>query len=144
MLQFLQEEYGRTSSTRLLKEIQEAKKHIPQLQEQLSKATGCTQVKRGCQAALGRILGGWWWSGQAGVAWTGRLHALELTFGVGCRTLWCQSGCGVDFTVGSQLICEKTALRTSASNDVFIICQCNLKYTHEVILGSVKQFCFRF
>ncbi|NXY03859.1 ARHGC factor, partial [Pteruthius melanotis] len=42
-LQFLQEEYSRTSSTRLLKEIQEAKKHIPQLQEQLSKATGCTQ-----------------------------------------------------------------------------------------------------
>ncbi|XP_039940903.1 rho guanine nucleotide exchange factor 12 isoform X2 [Hirundo rustica] len=42
-LQVLQEEYGRTPSTRLLKEIQEAKKHIPQLQEQLSKATGCTQ-----------------------------------------------------------------------------------------------------
>lgn len=42
-LQFLQEEYSRTPSTRLLKEIQEAKKHIPQLQEQLSKATGCTQ-----------------------------------------------------------------------------------------------------
>ncbi|NWW23628.1 ARHGC factor, partial [Falcunculus frontatus] len=42
-LQFLQEEYSRTSSTRLLKEIQEAKKHIPQLQEQLSKATGCPQ-----------------------------------------------------------------------------------------------------
>ncbi|NWY14924.1 ARHGC factor, partial [Aphelocoma coerulescens] len=42
-LQFLQEEYGRTSSARLLKEIQEAKKHIPQLQEQLSKATGCSQ-----------------------------------------------------------------------------------------------------
>ncbi|XP_057897142.1 rho guanine nucleotide exchange factor 12 isoform X3 [Melospiza georgiana] len=42
-LQDLQEEYSRTPSTRLLKEIQEAKKHIPQLQEQLSKATGCTQ-----------------------------------------------------------------------------------------------------
>ncbi|NXY38123.1 ARHGC factor, partial [Pomatorhinus ruficollis] len=42
-LQVLQEEYSRTPSTRLLKEIQEAKKHIPQLQEQLSKATGCTQ-----------------------------------------------------------------------------------------------------
>ncbi|NXK94232.1 ARHGC factor, partial [Formicarius rufipectus] len=42
-LQSLQEEYGRSPTTRLLKEIQEAKKHIPQLQEQLSKATGCTQ-----------------------------------------------------------------------------------------------------
>ncbi|NXB80913.1 ARHGC factor, partial [Donacobius atricapilla] len=42
-LQVLQEEYGRSPSTRLLKEIQEAKKHIPQLQEQLSKATGCAQ-----------------------------------------------------------------------------------------------------
>ncbi|XP_066190796.1 rho guanine nucleotide exchange factor 12 isoform X1 [Sylvia atricapilla] len=42
-LQVLQEEYSRAPSTRLLKEIQEAKKHIPQLQEQLSKATGCTQ-----------------------------------------------------------------------------------------------------
>ncbi|NWY75788.1 ARHGC factor, partial [Erithacus rubecula] len=42
-LQFLQEEYSRTPSTRGLKEIQEAKKHIPQLQEQLSKATGCSQ-----------------------------------------------------------------------------------------------------
>uniref|UniRef100_A0A8C5TSN2 Rho guanine nucleotide exchange factor 12 n=1 Tax=Malurus cyaneus samueli TaxID=2593467 RepID=A0A8C5TSN2_9PASS len=42
-LQSLQEDYSRTPSTRLLKEIQEAKKHIPQLQEQLSKATGCTQ-----------------------------------------------------------------------------------------------------
>ncbi|KFV15013.1 Rho guanine nucleotide exchange factor 12, partial [Pterocles gutturalis] len=43
-LQSLQEEYSRSPTTRLLKEIQEAKKHIPQLQEQLSKATGCTQV----------------------------------------------------------------------------------------------------
>ncbi|KFZ58147.1 Rho guanine nucleotide exchange factor 12, partial [Podiceps cristatus] len=43
-LQSLQEEYSRSPSTRLLKEIQETKKHIPQLQEQLSKATGCTQV----------------------------------------------------------------------------------------------------
>uniref|UniRef100_A0A8C3VBR7 Rho guanine nucleotide exchange factor 12 n=1 Tax=Catharus ustulatus TaxID=91951 RepID=A0A8C3VBR7_CATUS len=42
-LQFLQEEYSRAPSTRGLKEIQEAKKHIPQLQEQLSKATGCSQ-----------------------------------------------------------------------------------------------------
>ncbi|KAM6107780.1 rho guanine nucleotide exchange factor 12 isoform 5-T5 [Pterocles gutturalis] len=42
-LQSLQEEYSRSPTTRLLKEIQEAKKHIPQLQEQLSKATGCTQ-----------------------------------------------------------------------------------------------------
>ncbi|XP_063274058.1 rho guanine nucleotide exchange factor 12 isoform X2 [Prinia subflava] len=42
-LQILQEDYSRTPSTRLLKEIQEAKKHIPQLQEQLCKATGCAQ-----------------------------------------------------------------------------------------------------
>ncbi|XP_009585770.1 PREDICTED: rho guanine nucleotide exchange factor 12-like, partial [Fulmarus glacialis] len=39
----LQEEYSRSPTTRLLKEIQETKKHIPQLQEQLSKATGYTQ-----------------------------------------------------------------------------------------------------
>ncbi|KFW92730.1 Rho guanine nucleotide exchange factor 12, partial [Phalacrocorax carbo] len=43
-LQSLQEEYSRSPTTRVLKEIQETKKHIPQLQEQLSKATGCTQV----------------------------------------------------------------------------------------------------
>ncbi|XP_040981292.1 rho guanine nucleotide exchange factor 12 isoform X4 [Aquila chrysaetos chrysaetos] len=42
-LQSLQEEYSRSPTTRLLKEIQETKKHIPQLQEQLSKATGCAQ-----------------------------------------------------------------------------------------------------
>ncbi|XP_008937150.1 PREDICTED: rho guanine nucleotide exchange factor 12 [Merops nubicus] len=42
-LQSLQEEYSRSPATRLLKEIQETKKHIPQLQEQLSKATGCAQ-----------------------------------------------------------------------------------------------------
>ncbi|NXN91800.1 ARHGC factor, partial [Rhinopomastus cyanomelas] len=42
-LQSLQEEYSRSPTTRLLKEIQETKKHIPQLQEQLSKATGATQ-----------------------------------------------------------------------------------------------------
>ncbi|XP_008568425.1 PREDICTED: rho guanine nucleotide exchange factor 12 isoform X2 [Galeopterus variegatus] len=42
-LQLLQEDYSRTPAQRLLKEIQEAKKHIPQLQEQLSKATGCAQ-----------------------------------------------------------------------------------------------------
>ncbi|XP_062450363.1 rho guanine nucleotide exchange factor 12 isoform X2 [Rhea pennata] len=42
-LQSLQEEYSRSPTSRLLKEIQETKKHIPQLQEQLSKATGCTQ-----------------------------------------------------------------------------------------------------
>ncbi|XP_074929626.1 rho guanine nucleotide exchange factor 12 isoform X4 [Chelonoidis abingdonii] len=42
-LQSLQEDYSRTPSPRLLKEIQETKKHIPQLQEQLSKATGSTQ-----------------------------------------------------------------------------------------------------
>ncbi|XP_037009533.2 rho guanine nucleotide exchange factor 12 isoform X3 [Artibeus jamaicensis] len=39
----LQEDYNRTPAQRLLKQIQEAKKHIPQLQEQLSKATGSAQ-----------------------------------------------------------------------------------------------------
>ncbi|XP_019573766.2 rho guanine nucleotide exchange factor 12 isoform X3 [Rhinolophus sinicus] len=42
-LQLLQEDYNRTPAQRLLKEIQETKKHIPQLQEQLSKATGSAQ-----------------------------------------------------------------------------------------------------
>ncbi|XP_049633957.1 rho guanine nucleotide exchange factor 12 [Suncus etruscus] len=42
-LQLLQEDYSRTPAQRLLKEIQETKKHIPQLQEQLSKATGSAQ-----------------------------------------------------------------------------------------------------
>ncbi|XP_012968364.1 rho guanine nucleotide exchange factor 12 isoform X2 [Mesocricetus auratus] len=42
-LQLLQEDYNRTATQRLFKEIQEAKKHIPQLQEQLSKATGSAQ-----------------------------------------------------------------------------------------------------
>ncbi|XP_048367945.1 rho guanine nucleotide exchange factor 12 isoform X3 [Sphaerodactylus townsendi] len=42
-LQSLQEDYSRTPVPRLLKEIQEAKKHIPQLQEQLYKATGSAQ-----------------------------------------------------------------------------------------------------
>ncbi|XP_036077622.1 rho guanine nucleotide exchange factor 12 isoform X2 [Rousettus aegyptiacus] len=42
-LQLLQEDYNRTPAQKLLKEIQEAKKHIPQLQEQLSKATGSAQ-----------------------------------------------------------------------------------------------------
>ncbi|XP_062817455.1 rho guanine nucleotide exchange factor 12 isoform X2 [Anolis carolinensis] len=42
-LQSLQEDYSRSPASQLLKEIQEAKKHIPQLQEQLSKATGSIQ-----------------------------------------------------------------------------------------------------
>uniref|UniRef100_A0A6I8N9R3 Rho guanine nucleotide exchange factor 12 n=1 Tax=Ornithorhynchus anatinus TaxID=9258 RepID=A0A6I8N9R3_ORNAN len=42
-LQSLQEDYSRAPSQQTLKEIQEAKKHIPQLQEQLSKATGSSQ-----------------------------------------------------------------------------------------------------
>lgn len=49
--QFLQEDYSRAPAPRLLKEIQEAKKHIPQLQEQLSKATGSAQV-----TGIGRLL----------------------------------------------------------------------------------------
>ncbi|XP_048199958.1 rho guanine nucleotide exchange factor 12 isoform X2 [Perognathus longimembris pacificus] len=42
-LQLLQEDYNRMPAQKLLKEIQEARKHIPQLQEQLSKATGSAQ-----------------------------------------------------------------------------------------------------
>uniref|UniRef100_A0A670KLF1 Rho guanine nucleotide exchange factor 12 n=1 Tax=Podarcis muralis TaxID=64176 RepID=A0A670KLF1_PODMU len=53
-LQSLQEDYGRTPTPKLLKEIQEAKKHIPQLQEQLSKATGSIQVM-GMLAVLIRL-----------------------------------------------------------------------------------------
>ncbi|XP_037630870.1 rho guanine nucleotide exchange factor 12 isoform X3 [Sebastes umbrosus] len=42
-LQAMKEEYSRNPSPKLLKDIQEAKKHIPQLQGQLLKATGATQ-----------------------------------------------------------------------------------------------------
>lgn len=41
----MKEEYSKNPSPKLLKDIQEAKKHIPQLQGQLFKATGATQVK---------------------------------------------------------------------------------------------------
>uniref|UniRef100_A0AAZ3S7E8 Rho guanine nucleotide exchange factor (GEF) 12a n=1 Tax=Oncorhynchus tshawytscha TaxID=74940 RepID=A0AAZ3S7E8_ONCTS len=40
----MKEEYSRNPTPKLLKDIQEAKKHIPQLQWQLSKATGGAQV----------------------------------------------------------------------------------------------------
>ncbi|XP_020358306.1 rho guanine nucleotide exchange factor 12 isoform X1 [Oncorhynchus kisutch] len=42
-LQAMKEEYSRNPMPKLLKDIQEAKKHIPQLQWQLSKATGGAQ-----------------------------------------------------------------------------------------------------
>ncbi|XP_036929264.1 rho guanine nucleotide exchange factor 12 isoform X3 [Acanthopagrus latus] len=42
-LQAMTEEYSRNPSPKLLKDIQEAKKHIPQLQGQLFRATGATQ-----------------------------------------------------------------------------------------------------
>ncbi|XP_037318642.2 rho guanine nucleotide exchange factor 12 isoform X2 [Pungitius pungitius] len=42
-LQAMKEEYSRNPSPKLLKNIHEAKKHIPQLQGQLFKATGATQ-----------------------------------------------------------------------------------------------------
>nr|KAF6436915.1 Rho guanine nucleotide exchange factor 12 [Molossus molossus] len=42
-LQILQEDYSRTPAPRLLREIQAARKHIPQLQEQLCRATGAAQ-----------------------------------------------------------------------------------------------------
>lgn len=41
----MKEEYSKNPSPKLLKDIQEAKKHIPQLQGQLFRATGATQVK---------------------------------------------------------------------------------------------------
>lgn len=53
IFQSLQEEYSRSPTTRLLKEIQETKKHIPQLQEQLSKATGCAQVTESVRLLCG-------------------------------------------------------------------------------------------
>lgn len=40
----MKEEYSRNPSPKLLKDIQEAKKHIPQLQGQLLKSTETTQV----------------------------------------------------------------------------------------------------
>lgn len=40
----MKEEYSRNPSPKLLKDIQEAEKHIPQLQGQLPKAIGTTQV----------------------------------------------------------------------------------------------------
>ncbi|XP_023137582.1 rho guanine nucleotide exchange factor 12 isoform X1 [Amphiprion ocellaris] len=42
-LQAMKEEYSRNPSPKLLKDIQEAKKHIPQLQGQLFRVTGTTQ-----------------------------------------------------------------------------------------------------
>ncbi|XP_018610887.2 rho guanine nucleotide exchange factor 12 isoform X2 [Scleropages formosus] len=42
-LQAMKEEYSKNPTPKLLKEIQEAKKHIPQLQGELSKATGGVQ-----------------------------------------------------------------------------------------------------
>ncbi|XP_036005365.1 rho guanine nucleotide exchange factor 12 isoform X6 [Fundulus heteroclitus] len=47
-LQAMKEEYARNPSSKLLKDIQEAKKHIPQLQDQLFKATGTTQEAVSC------------------------------------------------------------------------------------------------
>ncbi len=43
-LQAMTEEYSRNPTSKLLKEIQDAKKHIPQHQEQLSKPSGTGQV----------------------------------------------------------------------------------------------------
>lgn len=41
----MKEEYSRNPSPKLLKDIQEVKKHIPQLQGQILKASGASQVK---------------------------------------------------------------------------------------------------
>lgn len=43
-LQAMTEEHSRNPTPKLLKEIQDAKKHIPQHQEQLSKPSGTGQV----------------------------------------------------------------------------------------------------
>ncbi|MGH0162307.1 UNVERIFIED_CONTAM: hypothetical protein FKN15_042551 [Acipenser sinensis] len=51
-LQAMKEEYSRSPTPKLQKEIQEAKKHIPQLQEQLSKATGGVQVTSNFSSAF--------------------------------------------------------------------------------------------
>ncbi|KFR01920.1 Rho guanine nucleotide exchange factor 12, partial [Nipponia nippon] len=87
-LQSLQEDYSRSPTTRLLKEIQETKKHIPQLQEQLSKATGCTQVTECVRLFYGMFRVKIW--GDDGVlgkqefpamlfsACAGKLHPLEF------------------------------------------------------------------
>uniref|UniRef100_A0AAQ5ZSA6 Rho guanine nucleotide exchange factor (GEF) 12a n=1 Tax=Amphiprion ocellaris TaxID=80972 RepID=A0AAQ5ZSA6_AMPOC len=48
-LQAMKEEYSRNPSPKLLKDIQEAKKHIPQLQGQLFRVTGTTQVPTNMQ-----------------------------------------------------------------------------------------------
>lgn len=42
----MKEEYSKNPSPKLPKDIQEAKKHIPQLQGQLFKATGASQVEQ--------------------------------------------------------------------------------------------------
>ncbi|XP_043976514.1 rho guanine nucleotide exchange factor 12 isoform X2 [Gambusia affinis] len=47
-LQAMKEEYSRNPSPKLLKDIQEAKKHIPQLQGQLLKSTETTQEAVSC------------------------------------------------------------------------------------------------
>uniref|UniRef100_A0A8C8IJ71 Rho guanine nucleotide exchange factor 12 n=1 Tax=Oncorhynchus tshawytscha TaxID=74940 RepID=A0A8C8IJ71_ONCTS len=46
-LQAMKEVYSRNPTAKLLKDIQEAKKHIPLLQSQLSKATGTAQLPSG-------------------------------------------------------------------------------------------------
>uniref|UniRef100_A0A672HCU6 Rho guanine nucleotide exchange factor (GEF) 12a n=1 Tax=Salarias fasciatus TaxID=181472 RepID=A0A672HCU6_SALFA len=66
-LQAMKEEYSRNPSPKLLKDIQEAKKHIPQLQGQLFKATGTTQVPANSQ-----------------------IHPLSRTFGPGSPDSLCQ------------------------------------------------------
>lgn len=55
-LQVLQEDYNRAPAQRLLRDIQEAKKHIPQLQEQLSRATGAAQVAAQAAAQDGTVI----------------------------------------------------------------------------------------
>ncbi|KAJ8368212.1 hypothetical protein SKAU_G00082400 [Synaphobranchus kaupii] len=65
-LQVMKEEYSRSRSPKLLKEIQEANKHIPQLQGQLSKAMGGGQDG----APLGEVE-------EGGVGQTDQQHPLR-------------------------------------------------------------------
>ncbi|KFZ60438.1 Rho guanine nucleotide exchange factor 12, partial [Antrostomus carolinensis] len=120
-LQSLQEEYSRSPTTRLLKEIQETKKHIPQLQEQLSKATGCTQVT-GCVRLLCGVLGKQEFPAMLFCACTSKLHPLKLKLVIRLAEVVKQysakSVYEIDFTMDFQIICGKTAFKTDSQSSV--------------------------
>lgn len=79
--------------------------------------------------------GAWWCSGQAGDAAPSTAESWSWL---------CHLHQDVENILQQALSSSLKNLLLRASNDVFIICQCNLNYTHEVILGSFKQFCFHF